>query len=58
MLVSNLHAIICMILQNVGDKYNTKTVPFLAICKTHVVFTHLENMADCSDVLNTPQDSN
>ena len=47
MLVSYSHTIICMILQDVDDKYDKKnTLPFLANCKTRSLFWHLKNMAD------------
>ena len=39
MLVSNSHAVICMVLQDVDDKYNKKnTLPFLANCETRALF--------------------
>ena len=38
---------ICMILQDVDDKYDKKnTLPFLANCKTRSLFWHLKKMAE------------
>ena len=41
-------------LQNVDEKYDKKTLPFLANSKTHMLCRHLKNMADCGDGLHEP----